>query len=289
MANNASVGLDGSSLLLTASPSLADEILLEEPRSRIREFITLVRVMRDFIRGFRVLHFVGPCVTVFGSARIKSDSPYYELARQMGAAIAQLGFTVMPGGGPGIMEAANRGAKDAGGRSVGCNIELPHEQKPNPYLDRFVTMHYFFVRKTLLVKYSYAFVILPGGAGTLDEMFEAITLIQTRKITNFPVVIMGTDYWDEILPFIHKMAKAGMIAPSDLELVHATNSVDDAIAHIRSHAIERFGLHVSRRVRPHSRWLGERGLPPPLIALSKLPPLGRRREDLHPGRHSDRS
>ena len=263
MAHNASVGLDGSSLLLTASPSLADEILLEEPRSRIREFITLVRVMRDFIRGFRVLHFVGPCVTVFGSARIKSDSPYYELARKMGAAIAQLGFTVMTGGGPGIMEAANRGAKDAGGRSVGCNIELPHEQKQNPYLDRFVTMHYFFVRKTLLVKYSYAFVILPGGAGTLDEMFEAITLIQTRKITNFPVVIMGTDYWDEILPFIHKMAKAGMIAPSDLELVHATNSVDDAIAHIRGHAIERFGLHVSRRRRPHSRWLGERGLRPP--------------------------
>lgn len=264
MAHNASVGLDGSSLLLTASPSLADEILLKEPRSRNREFITLVRVMRDFIRGFRVLHFVGPCVTVFGSARIKSDSPYYELARKMGAAIAQLGFTVMTGGGPGIMEAANRGAKDAGGRSVGCNIELPHEQKPNPYLDRFVTMHYFFVRKTLLVKYSYAFVILPGGAGTLDEMFEAITLIQTRKMTNFPVVIMGTDYWDEILPFIHKMAKAGMIAPSDLELVHATNSVDDAIAHIRKHAIDRFGLHASRRVRPHSRWLGERGLPLPL-------------------------
>jgi uncharacterized protein (TIGR00730 family) len=289
MANSASAGPDGNSLFLTASPSRADEIFLEEPRSRIREFITLVRVMRDFVRGFRVLHFVGPCVTVFGSARIKSDSPYYELARKMGAAIAQLGFTVMTGGGPGIMEAANRGAKDVGGRSVGCNIELPHEQTPNGYLDRFVTLHYFFVRKTLLIKYSYGFVILPGGAGTLDEMFEAITLIQTRKMKNFPVVIMGTDYWDEILPFIDKMAKAGMIAPSDLELVHATNSVDDAIAHIRSHAIERFGLHVSRRVRPHSRWLGERGLPPPLIALSKLPPLGRRREDLHPGRHSDRS
>ena len=170
------------------------------------------------------------------------------------------------------MEAANRGAKDAGGRSVGCNIELPHEQKPNPYLDCFVTMHYFFVRKTLLVKYSYAFVILPGGAGTLDEMFEAITLIQTRKIKSFPVLIIGTDYWDEILPFIHKMAKAGMIATSDLELVHATNSVDDAIAHIRTRAVERFGLHPSRRVHAHSRWLGERGLPPPLIALSKLPP-----------------
>jgi uncharacterized protein (TIGR00730 family) len=273
MANNASVRLDADSLLLTASPSLADEILFEGPRSHIGELITLSRVMRDFIRGFRVLHFVGPCVTVFGSARLKSDSPYYELARKMGAAIAQLGFTVMTGGGGGIMEAANRGAKEAGGRSVGCNIELPHEQKPNTYLDRFVTMHYFFVRKTLLVKYSYAFVILPGGAGTLDEMFEAITLIQTRKITNFPVVIMGTDYWDDILPFIRKMAKAGMIAPSDLELVHATNSVDDAMAHIRTHAIDRFGLHPAR-TRRHHRWLGERGLPPPLEALRKLRPPG---------------
>ena len=262
MSDNASIGMDGTSLALTASRTLADEIFLEEPRSRIREFITLVRVMRDFIRGFRVLHFVGPCVTVFGSARIKSDNPYYELARKMGAAIAQLGFTVMTGGGPGIMEAANRGAKGVGGRSVGCNVELPHEQKPNGYLDRFVTLHYFFVRKTLLVKYSYGFVILPGGAGTLDEMFEAITLIQTRKMKNFPVVIMGTDYWDDILPFIDKMAKAGMIAPSDLELVHATNSVDEAIAHIRTHAIERFGLHAARRVRAHRGWLGERGLSP---------------------------
>jgi uncharacterized protein (TIGR00730 family) len=254
MASDRSIGLDESSLALTASPSLADEILLEEPRSRIREFMTLMRVVRDLVRGFRVLHFVGPCVTVFGSARIKSDSVYYDLARKMGAVIAQLGFTVMTGGGPGIMEAANRGAKDVGGRSVGCNIELPHEQKPNACLDRFVTMHYFFVRKMLLVKYSFAFVIMPGGAGTIDEMFEALTLIQTRKIKSFPVVIMGTDYWDEILPFINKMAKAGMIAPSDLDLVHATNSIDDAIAHIRSHAIERFKLHPARTRRTAGGW-----------------------------------
>lgn len=287
IANNASVALDRNSLSLTASPSLADEIFLEEPRSRVREFITLVRVMRDFVRGFRVLHFVGPCVTVFGSARIKSDSAYYELARKMGAAIARLGFTVMTGGGPGIMEAANRGAKDVGGRSVGCNIELPHEQKPNGYLDRFVTLHYFFVRKMLLVKYSYAFVIMPGGAGTIDEMFEAITLIQTRKIKSFPVVIMGTDYWDEILPFIDKMAKAGMIAPSDLDLVHATNSVDDAIAHICSHAIEPFGLHWSRRMPPHWSWLGERGLPPPRALLSSLGPPGRASGDCRRGRTSE--
>src|SRR6266496_3659443 len=154
---------------LTASPERADEIFLEGPRSRFAEFLTLPKVMRDFLRGFRVLHFVGPCVTVFGSARIKIDNPHYEVARKMGAAIAQLGFTVMTGGGPGIMEAANRGAKEIGGRSVGCNIELPFEQKPNAYLDRCVTLHYFFVRKTLLVKYSYAFVVFPGGAGTVDE------------------------------------------------------------------------------------------------------------------------
>lgn len=273
MATDTSIALDEPSVALTASPSLTDEIFLEEPRSRIREFFTLIRVMRDFIRGFRVLHFVGPCVTVFGSARIKSDSSYYKLARRMGSAIAQLGFTVMTGGGPGIMEAANRGAKDVGGRSVGCNIELPHEQRPNAYLDRFVTMHYFFVRKMLLVKYSYAFVIMPGGAGTIDEMFEALTLIQTRKIKSFPVVIMGTDYWDEILPFINRMAKAGMIAASDLELVHATNSVDDAIAHIRRHAIERFGLHRAR-ARRHRRWLGERGLPFPPAMMSDLAASG---------------
>jgi uncharacterized protein (TIGR00730 family) len=151
--------------------------------------------MADFLRGFRVLHFVGPSVTIFGSARIKTDSPYYDLARKTGAAIAQLGFTVMTGGGGGIMEAANRGAKDVGGRSVGCNIELPQEQKPNAFLDRFVTLRYFFVRKMLLMKYSYAFVIMPGGVGTLDEMFEALTLIQTGKIKSFPVVIMGTEYW----------------------------------------------------------------------------------------------
>ena len=179
----------GSSV--TAPPQRADEIFLEGPRSRFDELITLFRVLLDFLRGFRVLHFVGPCVTVFGSARLKEGHPSYELARKMGAAIAQLGFTVMTGGGPGIMEAANRGAKDVNGRSVGCNIELEFEQQPNAFLDRCVTLHYFFVRKTLLVKYSYAFVVMQGGAGTLDELFEAITLIQTGKIKNFPVVIDG--------------------------------------------------------------------------------------------------
>src|SRR5213075_392719 len=160
---------------------------------------------------------------------IKSDSPYYELARKMGAAIAHLGFTVTTGGGPGIMEAANRGAKDVNGRSVGCNIELEFEQQPNAFLDRCVTLHYFFVRKTLLVKYSYGFVVMQGGAGTLDELFEAITLIQTGKIKNFPIVVMGTEYWNELIAFIQKMSRLGMISEPDLSLIYATDSVEEAI------------------------------------------------------------
>src|SRR5207244_12544381 len=158
---------------------------------------------------------------------------------------------VITGGGPGIMEAANRGAREAGGRSVGCTIELPSEQPTNAYLDRCVRLHYFFARKTLLVKYSYAFVVMPGGAGTLDELFEALTLIQTGKIKNFPIVIMGTDYWKELLHFIETMAQRGMIAASDLNLIYATDSVDEAIAHIRNKAIEPFGLKpVMHQRRP---------------------------------------
>jgi hypothetical protein len=232
--------------------------MLEGPRSRTGEFVQLLRVMRDFLRGFRVLHFVGPCVTVFGSARTRRDDPNYQLARQMGAALARLGFTVMTGGGPGIMEAANRGAKDAGGRSVGCNIELPFEQTPNAYLDRCVTMHYFFVRKTLLVKYSYAFVVFPGGAGTVDELFEALTLIQTGKIETFPIVVMGVDYWREMIGFIEKMARVGTISPKDLDLIFVTDSVEGAIQHIRQKAITPFGLKFA--VRRHLPLLGEGGL-----------------------------
>jgi len=253
--------VSSASQTLPSAPD--DEIFLEGPRSRFEEFFTLLKVMRDFLRGFRTLHFVGPCVTVFGSARIKAGDPHYELTRKMGAAIARLGFTVITGGGPGIMEAANRGAKEAGGRSVGCTIELPSEQPTNAYLDRCVRMHYFFARKTLLVKYSYAFVVMPGGAGTLDELFEALTLIQTGKIKNFPIVIMGTDYWKELLHFIETMAQRGMIAANDLSLIYATDSVDEAVAHIQSKGIEPFGLKRMTRPRRHLPWLGERGLSPP--------------------------
>ena len=238
--------------------SLADYRLLEGPHSRTNEFLTLLRILRDHLRGLRVLHFVGPCVTVFGSARIPESDPYYQMARQMGAAIARLGFTVMTGGGPGIMEAANRGAREVGGRSVGCNIELPTEQSPNPYLDRSVTLRYFSVRKTLLMKYSYAFVVCPGGMGTLDEVFEALTLIQTGKVQNFPVVLMGREYWHELNILLEKMARLGTISSKDLQLIHTTDSVDEAIQHIEAKAIKPFGL--TPVVRRHFPWLLERGM-----------------------------
>ena len=239
-------------------PPVADRVLLAGPQSRTEEAQTLLRVIWDFLRGFRALHFVGPCVTVFGSARTKETDPHYQLARRMGAAIAELGFTVMTGGGPGIMEAANRGAKDVGGRSVACNIELPHEQAENPYLDRFVTLRYFFVRKTLLVKYSYAFVVMPGGFGTLDEMFEALTLIQTGKLKDFPVILMGTEYWRDQVAMIRKMAEVRMISPEDLRLFHVTDSFEEATSFLVEKAIKPFGLKPA--IRRPSTLLGERGL-----------------------------
>ena len=234
----------------------ADTVLLEGPHSRARELWLVLRTVRDFIAGFRVLHFAGPCVTVFGSARFQLGHPYYALGRQVGAQLARLGFTVMTGGGPGLMEAANRGARDAGGRSVGCNVKLPAEQQPNGYMDRWITAHYFFVRKVLLVKYSYAFVALPGGFGTLDELAEAMTLIQTGKIHDFPVVLMGTAYWAPLVAQLESMAEAGAVARADLSLLLVTDSVDQAMAWIRGQALERFGLDPTSAPRP-SPWLGE--------------------------------
>ncbi|HYB94522.1 MAG TPA: TIGR00730 family Rossman fold protein [Vicinamibacterales bacterium] len=233
-----------------------DRVLLEGPHSRFQELRLLVRAGRDFIRAFRAMHFVGPCVTVFGSARFDEQHRYYALAREVGAALAKVGFTVMTGGGPGIMEAANRGARDAGGLSVGCNIELPFEQEPNKYLDRWVTTRYFWVRKVVLVKYSYAFIVMPGGFGTLDELTEALTLIQTRKILQFPIVLMGKDYWAPFMAMVKTMVEEGTISAADLDLMLLTDSVAEAMAHIELHAVEHFGL--KRRTVPRaSRVLGE--------------------------------
>jgi uncharacterized protein (TIGR00730 family) len=227
---------------------------LDGPRSRWQEFTFTVKVVREFIRGFRALHFTGPAVTVFGSARFKEDHPDYQNARALSAEIAKLGFTIMTGGGPGIMEAANRGAKDVGGRSIGCNIVLPHEQEPNPYVDKFVNFDYFFVRKVLLVKYSYAFVIMPGGFGTLDEMFEAMTLIQTRKIKDFPVIIFDRAYHVDLIRHIDRMLEEKTISPEDLELFLITDSIEEAVALICK-SIEKFGL--KHRERRPTWFLGE--------------------------------
>jgi hypothetical protein len=232
-----------------------DFSFLSGPHSRLRESLLLWRAVRDFVRGFRALHFGGPCVTVFGSARFGEAHPYYPIARDVGRRISQLGFTVMTGGGPGLMEAANRGAYDAGGRSIGVNIALPMEQRPNPYLYREVTCHYFFVRKVLLFKYSYAFVGLPGGFGTLDELCEALTLIQTGKIQNFPVVLIGTEYWAPFQALLHQMVERQAIALSDLDLLKITDDLDEAIRHIERHTIGSFGL---RRVKRPRWWLGEK-------------------------------
>jgi uncharacterized protein (TIGR00730 family) len=228
---------------------------LQGPRSRWADFKFVLKVVLEFVRGFRALHFVGPCVTVFGSARFKEDSPYYELTRRFSAEAAKLGFTILTGGGPGLMEAANRGAKEVGGKSVGCNIVLPMEQQPNPYLDKWVNMRYFFVRKTLLIKYSYVFVIMPGGFGTLDELFEAMTLIQTKKIQDFPVIIFCKDYHKEMIEHIEKMRAEKTISDEDLELFLVTDSIEEAIDMIRT-CILKFGLKHS--VKKPSWLLGEK-------------------------------
>ncbi|HYE74022.1 MAG TPA: TIGR00730 family Rossman fold protein [Blastocatellia bacterium] len=237
------------------SPPRDERYFLEGPRSRKAEFFTVLRVVREFIRGFRVLHFVGPCVTVFGSARFAPDHPYYKLAEQVGAQLSNLGFTVMTGGGPGIMEAANRGARAAGGPSIGCNITLPHEQKPNPYLDKWVEFRYFFVRKVMLIKYSYAFIVMPGGVGTMDELFEALTLIQTKKIKDFPMVVMGRDYWQPLVALLERMVVEKTIDANDMKLLLFTDSVEEAMEHIKN-SVERFGL-IRRPAPKRSKILGE--------------------------------
>ncbi|MEM1082658.1 MAG: TIGR00730 family Rossman fold protein [Verrucomicrobiota bacterium] len=238
----------------------ADRSMLSGPRSRLRELNTILRVSWDFIKAFRCLHFAGPAVTIFGSARTQPGTTYYELARTMGAEVAKLGFTVVTGGGPGIMEAGNRGAHEAGGRSIGVNIELPFEQGGNPYVDRSVDMHYFFTRKTILVKYSYAFIVMPGGAGTLDEMFETMTLIQTGKLRDFPIILMGKDYWQPLMDFVYKMAEAGTISPEDPELIFFTDDPKEAVAHLQRHAVRQFGLRKRYLPKPKGI-LGEHPIP----------------------------
>ena len=208
----------------------AEKAFLRGPRTRHEDLESVVTIFLEFLRGFESFDFDGPCVTVFGSSRFDESHEYYSLARDMGAALARAGYAVMTGGGPGIMEAANRGAREAGGVSLGCNIQLPREQKPNPYLDKFIEFEHFFVRKVMLVKFSSAFIVMPGGFGTLDEAFEVATLIQTGKLERFPIIGLGGDFWTQLRKFAREtMIGAGVISPQDIAFIHPTESVEEAM------------------------------------------------------------
>ena len=229
-------------------------VYLDGPKSRGFELNFAVRVFWQFIKGFRKFHFMGPCITVFGSARFKEEHIYYKAAREFGKRIAQMGFVTMTGGGPGIMEAANRGAFENGGASVGCNIQLPFEQQHNPYMNEWITFEHFFVRKVLMTKYSYAFVIMPGGFGTMDEFFETLTLIQTKTVTQFPLVLFGKDYYAELSEMLERMADKGTIARKDLSLVLLTDDIEEAMEHIRTYIKQNYQI----KRRKHSWWFFEK-------------------------------
>jgi len=206
-----------------------------------RQFLLLLRVLWDFMKGMYAFHFVGACVTTFGSARLKPESHEYRMAHQLGMGLGRGGFTIMTGGGPGLMEATSRGVHEAGGRCVGCRISLSFPQSTSGHLDRWVTFRYFFVRKVMLFRHSCAFIALPGGLGTLDELFEVLTLIQTKKIQPLPIVFFGTAYWQPVLSLLETMVSAGTITLSEMELVMSkvlvTDDVDEAIAHIKEHIV----------------------------------------------------
>ena len=237
----------------TRSRDQEERVFLEGPKSRTFEVHHAFNVCLEMLKGLRTFHFIGPCVTVFGSARFASDHTYYKLAQEVGSELARKGFAVMTGGGPGIMEAANKGAKSFGGCSVGCNITLPTEQKPNPYLDVWMEFKYFMVRKFMLAKYSYGFIALPGGFGTLDELFGVLTLIQTKKMKNFPVVLMGKEFWEPLRVLIEeRLVEAKTINPEDTRTLYFTDSPEEAAQFIQSIATKRFDL----RIRPH-KFLGE--------------------------------
>lgn len=227
-----------------------EQVFLQGPKSRTRELIFTIKVAFQFINGFRKFHFLGPCITVFGSSRFNEDHPFYQLAREVGFKIAKLGFNIMTGGGPGIMEAANRGAKDAGGKSIGCNIVLSEEQTPNQYLDKWVNIDYFFIRKVLLSKYSCGYIVMPGGYGTLDEFFEALTLIQTNKIRQFPIVLFGSDFHGPLYDYLKKLVDYNTISNQDLHYFLLTDSVDEAVEHIRSNTVEKFNRVQHESIKP---------------------------------------
>ena len=223
-------------------------VYLDGPKPRINELVFAWDILTQFIKGFRALHFLDPCITVFGSARYQPDHPYYKAANEFGKRIAALGFTTMTGGGPGIMEAANKGAMEAGGTSVGCNIKLPFEQQPNPYMHKWITFDYFFIRKVLMVKYSYAFIIMPGGFGTMDEFFETLTLAQTGVINDFPIVIYGKEYFQPLIDMIDAMVVKGTISEADKKLMLFTDDIDEAMQYIQAYVKKNYTIKPRKRL-----------------------------------------
>jgi len=202
---------------------------------KVNDSWQIFKIMSEFVDGFEKMAKIGPCVSIFGSARTKADNPYYQLTEQIGAQLAEHGYGVISGGGPGIMEAANKGAYEAGGKSVGLNIELPFEKFENMFIDKdkYLEFKYFFVRKVIFMKYAQGFIVMPGGFGTLDELFEAITLIQTGKILRFPIVLVGSDYWAGLLAWVEQaMLTAGNIKAEDLNLYKVVDTAEDAVNHI---------------------------------------------------------
>jgi hypothetical protein len=225
--------LGSGALRPTADQRLLDSRAREEWKSK--DAWRVLRILSEFVDGFDTLAELPAAVSVFGSARSKPDSPECELAARLGSALAGAGYAVITGGGPGVMAAANRGATEAGGRSVGLGVELPFEQQLNGWCEIGIDFRYFFVRKTMFVKYAQAFVVLPGGFGTLDELFESLTLVQTRKVTQFPVVLMGEAYWRGLVDWLRDyMCAEGKISPEDLDLIRVTDEVDQAVAHIQA-------------------------------------------------------
>jgi len=204
----------------------------------IEESWRVFRIMAEFVDAIETMSKIHNAVTVFGSARVKPEDEYYQKTEKLGHLLAQNGFNVITGGGPGIMEAANKGASEGGGKSVGMNIRLPFEQKPNPYANIHVDYKYFFIRKVMFVKYAVAYVILPGGFGTLDELFEALTLIQTKRIKGFPVILMGSEYWQGLFDWLRKtMLAEGKITPADLDLIQVIDDPEEAVKHIKKYVI----------------------------------------------------
>ena len=197
--------------------------------SRTQELLRVMRISREFIRGIRALHSVGPCITFFGSSRFDETHRYYEPSRQLARRVAELGFNIITGGGPGLMEAANRGARDAGALSIGATIDI-NKEPPNAFVDRRIAFHYFFARKVTLVKYSYGFVLLPGGMGTLDELFEAVTLIQTGRLSEFPIILYGREYWDGLVDWLRDVPLAqGAFSEADLARIRLTDDDDEIV------------------------------------------------------------